>query len=501
MSNIYHYFKQNLLKKKKNILLTPRINYTFQAIDHFCIKLSQILSQLGMVPGDRLAVQVEKSEYNLFLYLTCLRSGFIYLPLNTSYCTEELTYFFQDAKPKVIVCDPEKEPIIRQISGANHCVIKTLDEDGAGSLLANINHVNSDVQLDVYPAKPHEIAVILYTSGTTGKPKGAMITHEGLLHNAQELNEMWELTDQDVILHLLPLFHVHGLFFAVHTALLRGASIILLPKFDVESFFHYLPQSSIFMGVPTYYTRLLNDNRLSRERCQHMRLFISGSAPLLATTFNEFYVKTGHKLLERYGMTETGINSSNPFLGARKVGTVGVPLPGVDIRIVNDKQLSVGWNEVGQIQIRGKHLFKGYWKNPDKTKEEFTDDGYFKTGDLGAWDREGYLSIVGRSKDLVITGGLNVYPKEIESTIDTIDGVLESAVIGVPHSDFGEAVVVVIAADKNKVKEQFILETLKRKHAGYKCPKKVFFTDFLPKNTMGKVQKNVLREHYSKVFC
>lgn len=499
MSNLYNHFQQAQPQHHKNILFTQNSNYSFNNIDAFSGRLAHILSHLGMKPGDRLAAQVEKSEYNLFLYLACLRSGFIYLPLNSTYTEEELSYFFNDAKPKIIVCEPKKECAISNIKAASNSIIKTLDEKGQGSLTSKINEVLNNSH-DVYSAKPDETAVILYTSGTTGKPKGAMITHQGLLCNAQDLNKVWGIVENDVILHMLPLFHVHGLFFAFHTALLSGASTILLPKFDVEQFFKYLPKSTVFMGVPTYYTRLLNDDRLNQNTCQHMRLFISGSAPLLPSTFENFQSRTGHTLLERYGMTETGINASNPLNDARKVGTVGLPLPSVDIRVVNDNNESVSLNEVGHIQIKGNNLFKGYWMKSDKTKEDFTDDGYFRTGDLGTWDKDGYLSIVGRSKDMVITGGLNVYPKEIEVTIDGINGVTESAIIGIPHPDFGEAVVAVIEGDQSRVGESLVIEMVKQRHAAYKCPKKVVFVNQLPKNTMGKVQKNILREQFLEIF-
>ncbi|MEO8401575.1 MAG: AMP-binding protein [Gammaproteobacteria bacterium] len=500
MSNLYSHFKQKLREQKKNIIVTSHAKYTFTDINDFSAKLVQILLDLGMRQGDRLAAQIEKSEYNIFLYLACLRAGFIYLPLNNTYTHEELDFFFNDAQPKVIICDIKNEKAIINIKSANNSCVKTLDAEGKGSLLETIKTKVSTEASEIYSVDPNETAVILYTSGTTGKPKGAMITHQGLFSNAEDLLKTWGITDADSILHVLPLFHVHGLFFALNTALLSGASTILLPKFHPDQFFKYLPKATVFMGVPTYYTRLINDERLNQDQCKNMRLFISGSAPLLQSTFIEFESKTGHILLERYGMTETGINTSNPLEGSRKVGTVGLSLPSVNIRVVDDKDNAVPLNGIGNIQVKGSNLFKGYWNNPDKTKEEFTEDGYFKTGDLGTLDDDRYLSIVGRSKDLVITGGLNVYPKEIELTIDSIDGVIESAVIGLPHTDFGEAVVAIVSGDENKLDEQLIIEIVKQNHAGYKCPKKVFFIDSLPKNTMGKVQKNILREQFSKLF-
>lgn len=498
MNNLYASFKEVLSQTSKIILVTEDKNYTFKDIEVEVVKISNILLKCNIAFGDRVAVQVEKSEYNLFLYLSCLKTGIIYLPLNNGYTDEEMQYFLLDAKPKLIICDPLREAAIKNINLDMNCLVKTLDRAGKGSLTNNLKLQRTS--FDIYPVESADVAVMLYTSGTTGKPKGAMLTHGGLLKNAQELNKVWGINEKDIILHMLPLFHVHGLFFSLHTALLARATIILSPRFDVNKFFDYLPDVTVFMGVPTYYTRLLCDPRLSQENCKNMRLFISGSAPLLSSTFDEFYVKTGFTLLERYGMTETGINTSNPLNGNRKVGTVGIPLPGVNVRVVDADNNKLGSGEIGHIQVKGENLFKGYWGKTDKTKEDFTSDGYFRTGDMGAWDDEGYLAIVGRSKDMIITGGLNVYPKEIESTLDNIEGVTESAIIGIPHPDFGEAVVAVIIGIEDKLDEMKIIDLLKQSHASYKCPKKIFFIDQLPKNTMGKIQKNVLREKFRKYF-
>lgn len=499
MNNLYYKLTKKLQGYSKNVLFTRHYNYSIKDLDVFSSKLAYLLANLDMLPGDRLAVYVEKSEYSLFLYLACLRAGIIYLPLNNTYTHEELNYFFDDAQPKIIICDPKKELIIKKITSANNSLIRTLDENGFGSLIEEMREIKK-TEYDIYPAKPDDIAAIIYTSGTTGKPKGAMLTHEALFCNAQDLIQTWDIVEHDRILHMLPLFHVHGLFFSVHTAMIAGASLILLPKFGIDEFFEYLPQSTVFMGVPTHYIRLLHDHRLNQKNCRHMRLFISGSAPLLSSTFEDFQTRTGHTLLERYGMTETGIIASNPIAKLRKIGTVGLSLPHVNVRIVNDNNQLSDINQIGHIQVEGNNLFAGYWMNSDKTKLDFTDDGYFKTGDLGKFDDDGYLFLIGRSKDIVITGGLNVYPKELELTIDSIAGVIESAIIGIPHLDFGEAVVAVIAASQYKVNEELVINTVRQYHAGYKCPKKVFFVDELPKNTMGKIQKNILRDKFSKVF-
>lgn len=495
--NLYSEFAKVLSCTNKIIIETPVNNYSFQDIEQQVLNIASVLQELNVKPGDRVAVQVEKSEYNLFLYLACLYLGIIYLPLNTTYTLEELNYFFSDAKPTLVVCDSSKLDAITALVVDADCTIKTLDVSGKGTLL-NTQKNKQAIPPSLYLAQPDDIAVILYTSGTTGKPKGAMITHQNLYTNAMALVQEWGVSNQDTILHMLPLFHVHGLFFGFHTAMLTGASIQLLPKFDIDLFFYSLSHATVFMGVPTYYMRLLSDKRLSQDTCRHMRLFISGSAPLLPTTFSAFKNKTGQAILERYGMTETGINTSNPLAGERKVGTVGTPLPGINVRVVDEKNQILSIGIVGNIQIKGNNLFKGYWMNPQKTKADFTEDGYFKTGDQGFFDDDGYLSIVGRSKDMIISGGLNVYPKEIETTIDSIEGVTESAIIGVPHADFGEAVVaIVVKSPTAQLNEHDILVRLKQSHAAYKCPKRIVFVEHLPKNTMGKVQKNILREQFS----
>lgn len=502
-NNLYAKFSEVFHNNfNKSEALISNGNFTNQNIDAASAQVANALYKLGLKQGDIVAVQIEKSAYNLFLYLACLRSGIIYLPLNTGYTLNELSYFFKDTTPQLVICDPSQLSAISDLSKSIDIPyqLHTLDKDGKGTLREISENENKEFQ--TVHSNPDDIAVILYTSGTTGNPKGAMITHSSLYHNAFKLNEIWGITNQDTILHSLPLFHVHGLFFATHTALLSGAKLIFLPKFDADTVIENIPKSTVFMGVPTYYKRLIDDPRIDMNLCKKMRLFISGSAPLLESTFENFHEKTGHIILERYGMTETGINTSNPLRGKRKVGTVGLPLPGVSARVVNEKGKILKTKEVGNIQIRGNNLFKGYWRMPDKTSQDFTEDGYFKTGDLGFFDEEGYLSIVGREKDLVITGGLNVYPKEIELTINTIPGIVESAVIGLPHPDFGEAVTAVIVAQENaETNELSILSFIKSHHANFKVPKRILFAPELPKNTMGKVQKNILREKYKDIYA
>lgn len=477
---------------------------TYDEIDRESARMANLLiNKFKVEPGDRVAVQIRKSQYALFLYLGVLRTGAIYLPMNDAYQKHEVEYFLKDAKPKVFFCVPEKKDVsIEMARNAGVPYVQDIDERGIGYFF-DVYYKESD-KFDTVETNADDIAAILYTSGTTGRPKGAMLSHKNLSVNAITLHKYWAFQKGDVLLHMLPIYHVHGLFVANHCALLNGSPIFFEPKFDVKRAIELLPKSTVFMGVPTYYVRLLLDENFNSEVCRNMRLFISGSAPLLPETFEEFKRRTGHIILERYGMTEGGMFASNPYDGLRKPGTVGFPLPGVSIRIVNSEGKEVGINEVGYIQVRGENIFKGYWGMPEKTKEEFTEDGYFKTGDMGKWDSDGYLSIVGRSKDLIITGGLNVYPKEIEEVIDRIPGVFESAVVGLPHPDFGEAVSAFIVKKDDeageKLKEEVVISILKNTIANFKVPKAVFFISELPRNSMGKVQKNVLRERYSGHF-
>jgi malonyl-CoA/methylmalonyl-CoA synthetase len=458
--------------------------YSWSDVERASAKIANLLASLGLAPGSRVAVQVEKSPEALILYLATIRAGLVYLPLNTAYRQAEIDYFLGDAEPAVMVCSPANFGWIAQSafkSGTKH--VFTLGElhDGrnSGSLLARAAHQPD--QFDTVQRSGDDLAAILYTSGTTGRSKGAMLSHRNLSSNAEVLHHAWQWQQDDVLLHALPLFHVHGLFVASHGALYSGSKMIFLPRFDAPQVTQLLARSTVFMGVPTYY----------------MRLFISGSAPLLTETFSEFQDRAGMTILERYGMSETVMLTSNPVDGERRGGTVGLPLPGVSVRIVDAGRNPCATGEIGDIEVKGPNVFQGYWRMPDKTAEEFTGDGYFKTGDVGRFDQDGYLSIVGRSKDLIISGGYNVYPKEIESEIDDIEGVAESAVIGVPHADFGEAVNAVVVLRANaRLTEDNVIQALKARIANFKVPKRVHFVTELPRNTMGKVQKNVLRERY-----
>ncbi len=475
--------------------------YSWDDIEHASARIANLLTSLGLTPGARVAVQVEKSPEALILYLATIRAGLVYLPLNTAYRQAEIDYFLGDAEPAVMVCSPANFGWVAQSAfkaGTKH--VFTLGElhngRNSGSLLTRAAH-HPD-RFETVVRADDDLAAILYTSGTTGRSKGAMLTHRNLSSNAEVLHRFWQWQQDDVLLHALPLFHVHGLFVASHGALYSGSKMIFLPRFDAAQVTGLLPRSTVFMGVPTYYVRLLADDGFGARACGNMRLFISGSAPLLTETFTEFQDRTGMTILERYGMSETAMLTSNPVDGERRGGTVGVALPGVSVRIVDAQSNACAAGEIGDIEVKGPNVFQGYWRMPAKTAEEFTADGFFKTGDVGRFDQDGYLSIVGRSKDLIISGGYNVYPKEIESEIDDIEGVAESAVIGVPHADFGEAVnaVVVLRPDAG-LTEADVIQVLKSRVANFKVPKRVHFVAELPRNTMGKVQKNVLRDRYS----
>jgi malonyl-CoA/methylmalonyl-CoA synthetase len=481
---------------------TPGRSYSWEDIDRGSARIGNLLRGLAD-PGERIAVQAHKSPEALMLYLAALRAGLVYLPLNTAYHESEVAYFLGDAEPAIVVCDSGNlswvERIARQ-AGTAH--VLTLDADAGGTLMAAAS--GQEDTLEPVVRQPDDLAAILYTSGTTGRSKGAMLTHANLASNALTLKEYWGWRADDVLLHMLPIFHVHGLFVATHGALLSGARMIWLPRLDVELALHYLPECTLMMGVPTYYVRLLADARFTRDACAGMRLFVSGSAPLLEDTFRAFEARTGMRILERYGMSETGMITSNPYdpaLGPRIAGTVGPALPGIEVRVVDDTDRPVETGTTGHVQVRGPNVFAGYWRMPEKTCQEFTADGWFRTGDLGRLGGAGipghYLSIVGRSKDLIISGGYNVYPKEIELVIDGMPGVQESAVIGVPHPDFGEAVVaVVVPRPGAQVDVPAMLAGLKAGLANFKVPKQIHVIDALPRNTMGKVQKNVLRQQY-----
>ncbi|WP_428408231.1 AMP-binding protein [Hyphococcus sp.] len=468
-----------------------RISYG--EIDALSAKMAGALLMHDAKPGGRIVVQVEKSPENVALYLGAMRAGLVYVPLNTAYTPEEVSYFLGDAEPKIFVCAPDKEQPLAPVAkeqGVAH--VLTMGARGDGTL-ADAMKAAAPVK-DIASRSRDDLAVILYTSGTTGRSKGAMLTHENLSSNAKTLNALWGFTSEDVLLHALPIFHIHGLFVALHTAMLSACEILFLPKFDVAELRRQLPRATVMMGVPTFYSRLLAENDFGKPDCATMRLFISGSAPLTVETFNAFEARTGHRILERYGMSEAGMIASNPLDGERIAGTVGFALPGVSVRIAGEKDTP------GEVEVKGPNICAGYWKKPDKTEEAFTSDGWFKTGDVGTLDGEGRLTLVGREKDLIIAGGFNIYPIEIEQILDAVPGVGESAVIGVPHPDMGEGVVAVIVAEADAPDDNALFAALSSL-AKFKRPRKFFRLDALPRNTMGKVQKQALRERFKDAFA
>ena len=483
-------------QETRNFAQIPqRASMTFGELFAGAERMAGALVARGVEPGDRVAVQVSKTIEAIQLYLGTVMAGGVFLPLNTAYTTNEVAYFLGDATPRVVVCDPSREDAIRDIAG--DAKVLTLDEKGRGTLEEAIVGRGGFTPVE---RGADDLAAILYTSGTTGRSKGAMLSHKNLASNSEMLRDYWRFTKSDVLIHALPIFHTHGLFVATNVALLAGASVHFLAGFNADQILEAMPRATALMGVPTFYTRLLNDPRLTKERAANMRLFISGSAPLLVDTHEKWEERTGHRILERYGMTETNMSTSNPYEGERRAGTVGFPLPGVEARIRVDGQ-EVSQGEIGVLEVRGDNVFQGYWQMPEKTAEELLPDGWFITGDLARIDEDGYVTIVGRSKDLVITGGFNVYPKEIESLIDDMPGVLESAVIGVPHPDFGEAVVAVVVPEDEGLEASAVSEALVDQVAKFKQPKQVILLSELPRNTMGKVQKKALRETYAGLFA
>jgi malonyl-CoA/methylmalonyl-CoA synthetase len=473
---------------------------TFAQVWTLAGSMARVLANHGVERGDRVVVQVEKSPEAIVLFLACLRAGAIYLPLNPAYTLAELDYFMGDSEPRMFVAAPERAGAIAELATRHASpVTLSLGVKGDGTLLEEANRQPESFADSA--STWDDVAAILYTSGTTGRSKGAMLTHGNLASNALALVETWRFTAEDVLIHALPVYHTHGLFTAANTILLSGGTMLFEPRFDAERIMSLMPSATTMMGVPTFYTRLLQHAGVGRAATAHMRVFISGSAPLLAETHREFAARTGHAILERYGMTETSMNTSNPYEGERVAGTVGFPLPGVEVRITDaETGKTLPSHDIGMIEVRGPNVFKGYWRMPEKTRTEFRDDGFFITGDLGCIDARGYLSIVGRGKDLIITGGLNVYPKEVENEIDAIAGIVESAVISVPHPDFGEGVTAVVVRSEEKLEESVVLDRLAARLAKFKVPKRVLFVDELPRNAMGKVQKNVLRETFSGLY-
>ncbi len=477
---------------------------TYGALRAQTARLANVLVRSGLQPGDRVAVQVEKSATAVLLYLAVLRAGGVHVPLNSAYTLHEVEYFLEDAAPRIVVCAPERRremlPLAERFGGAT---LLTLGADAAsGTLVAAAAEASEEfATVERAAADP---AAILYTSGTTGRSKGAVLTHANLLSNARTLAELWRFVPADVLVHALPIFHIHGLFVAINTVLAARASLILLPRFEPAAVLAALHEATVLMGVPTFYTRLLQESGLDRAACAGMRLFVSGSAPLLAETHRQWSERTGHAILERYGMSETGMNTSNPYALERVPGSVGLPLPGVEVRIADPASgAPLAADATGVIEVRGPNVFAGYWRQPEKTRAEFRDDGFFITGDLGRLDARGYLWIVGRARDLIISGGYNVYPREVEDAIDAIAGVEESAVIGVAHPDLGEGVTAVVVAPRRpaELDEAAVQRLLRERLAGYKVPKRVLFADALPRNTMGKVQKNELRRQHAGLYA
>jgi len=497
--NLYELFAARFPRERGQPLLWLDSGATlrYEDAEEGVARLASFLASLGIAPGERVAVQVEKSPEALLLYLACLRAGLVYLPLNSAYQEAEVAYFVGDAQPAAIVARAGTLAWMRPLAerlGVRH--VLTLDHRGGGTLMDGARA--APARFATVARSGDDLAAILYTSGTTGRSKVAMISHRNLASNAQALHRAWGFGPADVLIHMLPLFHVHGLFVASHCVLLNGTGMRFHAKFDARRAIEDMRASTVFMGVPTFYTRLLAEPALDRAACASMRLFVSGSAPLLAETHVQFASRTGHRILERYGMTETGMLTSNPLEGERRPGSVGPALPGTQVRVVDDEDAPLAAGAIGHVQVRGANVFSGYWRMPERNREEFTPDGYFRTGDMGSLSADGYLTIAGRSKDLIISGGYNVYPKEIELVLDELPGVLESAVVGVPHPDFGEAVTAVIVPshDVKAPTEQEVIKALKAKLANFKVPKRVHVVEELPRNAMGKVQKNVLRERF-----
>lgn len=476
-----------------------RSHLTFSQTQDTARRLASALCELGVLPGDRVAAQVEKSAEAVMLYLACLRTGAVFLPLNTAYTEGEIDYFLRDAEPRLFVCTPET--LETYAPRASHVLaVESLGTAGDGTVMERA--AEAKPQEKAAARTSEDPAAILYTSGTTGRSKGAVLTHGNLASNARALNDTWQFTENDRLIHALPIFHAHGLFVACNMALTSGATMIFLTRFDAEEIINEMANATVFMGVPTFYTRLLKSTRLNSMATAAMRLFVSGSAPLPGKVHTRFAERTGHTILERYGMTETCIIASNPYDGERRVGSVGFPLPQVEFRITNrDTGDALPFGETGAIEVRGPNVFQGYWRMPEKTAAEFHDDGFFITGDLGRIDTDGYLHIVGRDKDLVITGGYNVYPKEIETLIDAMPGVAESAVIGVPHPDFGEGVTAFVVPQPGaSIDKTHLLDALSGSLARYKHPKSLIVVDELPRNVMGKVQKNELRDRFADLY-
>jgi len=500
--NLFAIFETHFPDDQRTTLLRTPEGRTYsymEAIDETA-RIARCLSDMGLRPGERVTAQVEKSPEAVWLYLACLRAGYVFHPLNTDYQLDELVYFVNNAEPSAIICDPRSEQLFGELVKGKQCAVLTLDANGEGTLIDASQETAPE--FNTVMRTKDQTAVLLYSSGTTGVPKGAKLTHGNLTANTLTLIEAWGFSSEDRLLHTLPIYHAHGLFVAMGCVLMSGCSMLFLPRFNIDQVMEGLPGCTVMMGVPTFYTRMLKDTRLTPELCGNMRVFISGSAPLLAEHFNAFEKRTGHQILERYGMTETSMNASNLLKGERRPGSVGPALAGITLRVVNDDDTELPAGETGHLQVKGPNVFSGYWRMKEKTAEEFTEDGFFRTGDEAFIEGDGFLTIVGRAKDIIISGGLNVYPKEVELLIDSFADVAESAVIGAPHPDFGEAVIaVVVPADNTEINSTALIQRIKPKLAGYKCPKQIFCLPALPRNSMGKVQKNLLREEFARTFA
>lgn len=500
--NFYNILNKKFSNYSENICFEEESGriWLYEDIENLASSFSAFLNQSGLKKGSKIIVQIEKSVLAVGLYLGCLRSGIIYVPLNVAYTSNEVKYFIEDINPDLIFLSLEKKSehsaLLKNIPDLKSIIFSGKEED---EFFHKINNIKSDTAIEVLDE--NDTASIIFTSGTTGKSKGAMLTHKNLSSNAFALNNIWGFKENDILIHSLPIFHVHGLFVALHTAFLSGCKIIYFEKFSPKRIFTYLKNATVMMGVPTYYSRLLSLKDFSKKACKNLRLFISGSAPLTETVFKEFEERSGHKILERYGMSETGMITSNPLDGKRIEGTVGFALPEVNIRICSQEGEILPNNEKGIVEVKGPNVFKGYWNLEEKTKKEFRDDGFFITGDIGKIDKNNRLTLFGRSSDMVISGGYNIYPKELELILDEIKGISESAVIGCPHNDLGEAIVAILISDKkDSISDDKLTKILLESIAKFKCPLKYFWLEELPRNTMGKVQKKILRENYINVF-
>ena len=500
-NNFFELIQQQMLESSQKTFLElhDSRSISFSDANRLSAQLANKLKELGLQPGDRVTAQTDKSAQAVLLYLACIRAGFIFHPLNTAYTLKELDHFLEDAQPNLFVCGSKRADDAIELTKKHKVqLVETLEVNGTGTLCEDIT--DYDENFETVVRNGNDTALLIYTSGTTGKPKGAMITHENISSNAASLSQAWGWQKNDVLLHVLPIFHVHGLCVALHIPLLMGTKILFQPKFSVTETINLLPQSTVMMAVPTIYTRLLSDAEFKRDVCDGMRLFVSGSAPLLPETFTQFEQRTGHRILERYGMSEAQMITSNPLSGVRRGGTVGFPLPGVEVRVCDNDGTSLECGEIGALEIKGPNVFRGYWRNPDATESTFRDDGYFITGDVARIDEDGVVTIVGREKDLIISAGFNIYPSEIEFQINQISLVSDSAVFGVPHPDLGEGVVAAVIRQSDRLSELQIRESLEKILSAFKIPRQIVFVDEFPRNAMGKIEKNRLRESYRSIF-